>query len=368
MTWHPELEQLLFSPVEEQAELRGAVVGSHAGATLPPNSTAAITTDSTNQTEIVVTFALPKAGASGTFGVALLAPGDVAGSSWFYVRFDAASMSAEVGQGEVPVYAVGAVATAAAAAAAVAAAPDPAADAPLSMTCASVKNGTCLTRAFPILNQYRNTVDVAVCCANCQADTSCVAWNVNRKTRICYTRGSYVPSSGSQCAAGQLRPGPPAPPPPAPSPPHNRFPPPGKLQLLPTDTNITIRLFVDSTFTEVVRTLRHIFVDSDRPRTPRSLLKKTPNPFTYCTSPAHSTWRTHTHVLPTGLLGLQYWQDGRVAMTAITTTQGAAHHACKASVYAGSAGATLLSATAWAVESIWTTPEDVLAAPRRPIA
>lgn len=287
VTWHPQLNQLVFSPVEEQAELRGTVAGSHAGTDMMPNSTAALTPGSTNQTEILVTFAVPKT--CGVFGVALVTPGRE--SSWFYIDFDATTLSAKVGQGVLPVYPAESTAAAAAAP---------------NMTCARVQNNTCLTRAFPILQQFAGVTDVAICCAKCQADPDCVSWNVNRRSKICYTRGSYVTNPGPQCAAGVLRPSPPEPPPPAPHP-SQKYPPPGKLQLLPTDTNVTLRLFVEPTFTEI------------------------------------------------------FWQDGRVAMTATTPTGADT----RATVYAGAAGATLLSATAWTVEDIWISPEDVLASPRR---
>ena len=55
-----------------------------------------------------------------------------------------------------------------------------------------------------------------------------------------------------------------------------------------------------------------------------------------------------------------YWMGGRVAMTAKTGSTAEAG----ASVASGAAAA-LNSATAWGVGSIWITPEEARATPRR---
>merc|ERR1712190_186052 len=55
-----------------------------------------------------------------------------------------------------------------------------------------------------------------------------------------------------------------------------------------------------------------------------------------------------------------YWMGGRVAMTAKVR----ATNAADVTVVAEGRSATLVSATAWKVESIWVTPEDVLKTPR----
>ena len=61
VTWHPELQQLVFSPVEEQAQLRGAIIGSIAPRTSLPSSAATalalgLPAQKGNQSEVRVSF------------------------------------------------------------------------------------------------------------------------------------------------------------------------------------------------------------------------------------------------------------------------------------------------------------------------
>jgi len=63
VTWHPELQQLVFSPLEEQDSLRGAVIGSVPTQTLTQGKEASLGIQGTkgNQSEVVVSFERPSA-------------------------------------------------------------------------------------------------------------------------------------------------------------------------------------------------------------------------------------------------------------------------------------------------------------------
>ena len=68
VTWNPELQQLVFSPVEEQVSLRGAVLGQLKPQELPagaPVSLGLAKQGGGNQSEIVVVFKRPTAAAVG---------------------------------------------------------------------------------------------------------------------------------------------------------------------------------------------------------------------------------------------------------------------------------------------------------------
>lgn len=84
-----------------------------------------------------------------------------------------------------------------------------------------------------------------------------------------------------------------------------------KLQLLPTDAEITLRVFVDVGVIEA------------------------------------------------------YWMDGRVAMTIATQGLKPVANTPQAEAYTTAAGVELASAKAYTMGSIWVTPEQVLATPRR---
>ena len=63
VTWHPALQQLVFSPVEEQADLRGAMLANQQTVALEANQTVPLHLPSQagNQSEIRVSFARPQA-------------------------------------------------------------------------------------------------------------------------------------------------------------------------------------------------------------------------------------------------------------------------------------------------------------------
>ena len=84
VTWHPELQQLVFSPLPEQDMLRGSVLTElgrmplSAGGVLP----LAVPAGNGSQAEVDVTFALPDGNAS--FGVSVMGGADPAASGMLY--------------------------------------------------------------------------------------------------------------------------------------------------------------------------------------------------------------------------------------------------------------------------------------------
>lgn len=60
-----------------------------------------------------------------------------------------------------------------------------------------------------------------------------------------------------------------------------------------------------------------------------------------------------------------YWNDGRVAMTIATAGLKSDPNAPQAQAYTTAAGVEMVSAKAYVMKSIWVTPEEVLATPRR---
>jgi hypothetical protein len=88
--------------------------------------------------------------------------------------------------------------------------------------CSSAQTGVCLQNSFPILLIVNHTCDPAKCCATCQNNTRCLAWNTNSHMNQCFLRESYVPGPNRpECTSGNLRAPapPPLPPPPPPMPP-----------------------------------------------------------------------------------------------------------------------------------------------------
>jgi hypothetical protein len=62
MTWNPELQQLVFSPLVEQAQLRGGIVGQLEAQALPAGALSlGLPKGAGNQTELVVSFERPTA-------------------------------------------------------------------------------------------------------------------------------------------------------------------------------------------------------------------------------------------------------------------------------------------------------------------
>ena len=61
VTWHPELQQLVYSPVEEQEALRGSVIGSLQGLLLTANASTPLDlpAQAGNQSEVQVSFVRP---------------------------------------------------------------------------------------------------------------------------------------------------------------------------------------------------------------------------------------------------------------------------------------------------------------------
>lgn len=65
ITWNPELQQLVFSPVEEQDKLRGAIIGSLSKQTLPAGKPVSLGLPKQlgNQSEVMVSFVRPSVAA-----------------------------------------------------------------------------------------------------------------------------------------------------------------------------------------------------------------------------------------------------------------------------------------------------------------
>ena len=94
VTWNPELRQLCYAPLEEQEQLRGkALAVPAAGTALQPGVPLVLGPwpgSEGNQSEITVTFPLPKAGAA-LFGVVVMGGADPATSGTFlFVDYSAA--------------------------------------------------------------------------------------------------------------------------------------------------------------------------------------------------------------------------------------------------------------------------------------
>ena len=91
LTWNPELEQVEFSPIEEQVQLRGAVLESKTNVDVPASTPVDLGTWSGgagNTSELLVRFALPEDAA--TFGVVVMANGPGTANTsgtYFYLQF-----------------------------------------------------------------------------------------------------------------------------------------------------------------------------------------------------------------------------------------------------------------------------------------
>ena len=290
--------------VEEQASLRDVVLADVAHATLAPNATLLLNASKPwpigtgNQSEINVVFERPTVAT--TLRVEIRSEQS---THRFYINYSATNPNVTVGHevimsnpsgsgsdsdggdskamSERPMLVGG------------------------SDTCASPQHDVCLLKS-KVYKSFTNTTNITDCCNMCVADAKCVAWNINLDRKICFLRPDYVSNPGTDCISGKVR----ATPPPSPKPPSPPPPPKGSvdvLRLLPSDTTITLAVYVDGTFAEA------------------------------------------------------YWQDGRVAMTVNTV---GVTGSTTAALTAGSGGAVVKSAQAWSVGSIWITADEVLAMPR----
>jgi len=85
VTWHPELQQLVYSPVEEQASLREGVIGTLQSKPLTANVSTSLNLprQTGNQSEIQVSFALPASAVRLGVNVMVDSQSKVEGSEFF---------------------------------------------------------------------------------------------------------------------------------------------------------------------------------------------------------------------------------------------------------------------------------------------
>eukprot|EP00948_MAST-09A_sp_MAST-9A-sp1_P001800 g1800.t1 len=102
ITWNAELHQLVYSPLEEQAALRGDTLGDLKAVALTAGQPKCINCGSSdtlakgNQSEIFASFQLPKTNA--TFGFVVNADSDATTTgTYFFVQYDPSSLTATVG-------------------------------------------------------------------------------------------------------------------------------------------------------------------------------------------------------------------------------------------------------------------------------
>jgi sucrose-6-phosphate hydrolase SacC (GH32 family) len=102
VTWHPELQQLVFSPLEEQDALRGAVIGSMQKKSLMANVSTpmGLPSQAGNQSEVRVSFDRPAAAARLSVNVMVDMPSSAKGIE-FFVEYEPSVDKVQVGSGRV---------------------------------------------------------------------------------------------------------------------------------------------------------------------------------------------------------------------------------------------------------------------------
>jgi len=98
VTWHPALQQLVFSPVEEQDSLRGAVAGAIKDKALPVSQPT--TLKAGNQSEVRVSFKRPAAAVRLSVNVMADAERSVKGSE-FFIEYEPPADSTQASQVKV---------------------------------------------------------------------------------------------------------------------------------------------------------------------------------------------------------------------------------------------------------------------------
>ena len=100
VTWHPELQQLVYSPVEEQDSLRGSVIGSLKGEVLDANVSTSLQLpkQAGNQSEIRVSFERPTAAVRLSVHVMADAQRSIEGTE-FFVEYVPSASTVQVGSG-----------------------------------------------------------------------------------------------------------------------------------------------------------------------------------------------------------------------------------------------------------------------------
>ena len=320
VTWHPELQQLVYAPLAEQDALRGTALADVSRTALAPSQVLALgpfpgAASAGNQSEVEVVFERPAAAAR--LGVVVMGGADPAGSgTLFYIDYvppaataaaaddvDAAAPDAMATWSTVTVGATPMVAPTPAPA------PTPPSPAPVTPYKRLMPNTDLTGGDFSVgcandsCKQAAGATPYAACQKACDDNDKCASWTLVVNVKCCLKSGYPKIRSDTGMFSGVKDPskapvGPPTPPAPAG----------GKtdtLKLSPSDKTLTLRVYVDNTFSEA------------------------------------------------------FWMGGRVAMTVSTAGTPEASMAVTAS-----AAATLVSAKAFAVKPIWITEAEVRAAPR----
>jgi hypothetical protein len=326
ITWNPELQQLVFSPLEEQTMLRGDVIGQvKTPEELQPGVPLTLVKGRGNQSDIVVSFKRPLTAVNLTVAVLVGSARKVAAS--FTVHYTPPPPPGQCAaiqihhtegcfnysswkQGSVgpvlPNY-------------------QPSVDdAKLTLeSCGAACYETNPTSLAGVVGGDRcfcgTAADLATATAKAlsapKGTCETMACKGNVDEQVCGGAGMLLVYAYS-CEVGRI-----------PPPPHNAAPQPvhmvgvsgtgarpAMLNLSPADKTIDVRIFTDNVMSEV------------------------------------------------------YFMDGRVAMTMATNFASSEAESgsasCDVTVNADSAGVTLVSATAWGVKSIWVSTSDVLNAPR----
>lgn len=266
--WHVDLKQLVFSPVEELEDLRGDVL--YNSTDLPLSNQIRYLgnwqSNAGNQSEVLIRFKRPTS--SVTFGVDVMTgPMSNDTRTRIFVEYDSTSSSATVG---------------------------------VSDGGAGRELGTYMEHTDLPGGDF-NVTDVKysdphICQSACLSDPKCEAWTyVTRPPLVgscCQKLGSgwgYNPANPT-CVSGVRHP----------------EPVPAKLSatlnLLPSDTEIELRVFVDNTFVEA------------------------------------------------------YWMDGRVAMTSTLISQ----HMSGMSLFADDGEVTASSTQVWSMKNIWVSADELI--------
>ena len=100
VTWHPQLQQLVYSPVEEQEQLRRAVIGSLQSRVIAANATTALELPAQlgNQSEVRVSFERPAAAVRLSVNVMVDAARSAKGVE-FFIDYQPGAAKVTVGSG-----------------------------------------------------------------------------------------------------------------------------------------------------------------------------------------------------------------------------------------------------------------------------
>jgi len=228
VTWHPELQQLVFSPLEEQAKLRRSPsLASLSNVSLSAGAQQSLGDWSPgvgSQSEVSATFAVPAKAT--TFGIGMLTKNGLP-TYEAYVQFTPAGDAATGVSGSWQV-GVGVR--------------------PAGTSLSRYMNNTDISGGDYNKTHYPSRTDPEVCQAACDADAACVAWTYVirgepagsgdcclKSAVACASDGRHVCTSGVKtaqpCGSSDLAS--------------------TTLGLLPSDKTIDIRIFTDNVLAEV---------------------------------------------------------------------------------------------------------------------